>query len=175
MPSGAPPAHEVLLLMGKRSLAVAECLFRQVPPRHPWTLCRLGHGSWAMGLNGKVSEVSFYPGEKGKKTSTVVLEAWCGNLLFSIGGCCLSTKNRARLSRESAKKLSVRLSRHSPSLFRTTKSLSFTNCWRHHRPCEFCLRCTKRHVKAPFPLRHRPHLEWESAAFSGLYSMIVTD
>jgi hypothetical protein len=108
---------------------------------------------WAMGLNGKVSEVSFYPGAKGKKTRTVVLEAWCGNLLFSIGGCCLSTNNRAKLSREFAKKLSVRLSGHSPSFFRPTKSLSFTNCWSHHRRCEFwCLRCTKHHVKAPFPL-----------------------
>jgi|ERR1700730_2594844 len=65
-----------------RILAVAECPFRQ--------FLQGIHGpsvDWAMGQHGKVSEISFYPGEKGKKASTVVLEAPCGNLSISIGGC----------------------------------------------------------------------------------------
>lgn len=42
---------------------------------------------WALGLQGRVSEVSIEPNMKGKKAGTVVLEAPAGNLSLSIGLC----------------------------------------------------------------------------------------
>ena len=42
---------------------------------------------WALGLQGRVAEVSIEPNMKGKKAGTVVLEAPAGNLSLSIGLC----------------------------------------------------------------------------------------
>jgi hypothetical protein len=42
---------------------------------------------WALGLQGRVSEVSIELNMKGKKAGTVVLEAPAGNLSLSIGLC----------------------------------------------------------------------------------------
>jgi hypothetical protein len=42
---------------------------------------------WALGLQGRVAEVSIEPNMKGKKAGAVVLEAPAGNLSLSIGLC----------------------------------------------------------------------------------------
>ena len=42
---------------------------------------------WALGLQGRVSEVSIELNMKGKKAGTVVLESPAGNLSMSIGLC----------------------------------------------------------------------------------------
>ena len=42
---------------------------------------------WALGLQGRVSQVSIELNMKGKKAATVVLEAPAGNLSLSIGLC----------------------------------------------------------------------------------------
>ena len=42
---------------------------------------------WAIGLQGKVSQVSVDPNTKGKKAGTVVLEGPGGSLSLSIGAC----------------------------------------------------------------------------------------
>jgi hypothetical protein len=46
-------------------------------------------GEEALGLQGRVSEVSIELNMKGKKAGTVVLEAPAGNLSLSIGLCTL--------------------------------------------------------------------------------------
>ena len=42
---------------------------------------------WALGMQGRVSKVSFDANAKGKKAGTVSLEAPGGSLSLSIGGC----------------------------------------------------------------------------------------
>jgi hypothetical protein len=42
---------------------------------------------WALGMQGRVSEVSIDPNVKGKKAGTVALEAPGGNLSLGIGLC----------------------------------------------------------------------------------------
>jgi hypothetical protein len=42
---------------------------------------------WALGMQGRVSKVSFDANAKGKKAGTVSLEATGGSLSLSIGGC----------------------------------------------------------------------------------------
>ena len=42
---------------------------------------------WCVGMRGKVSQVTFSPGEKGPKAGIVVFDGGSGNLSLSVGGC----------------------------------------------------------------------------------------